>query len=195
MNEWYFTQPAIDYRLLADAVDFYTQRGYRYLETPWIVDFPFTAVTKPTDSRDFYCLDGYLVASGEQSLLSAMRSGALEPGRKYQTVTPCFRDDAIDALHQTWFVKLELMWYSPIRRGDSPVDKVASVAQDAAMFMSRHQSVKLVPGDAISEHQIDLESVQGIELGSYGFREWHIDSWIYGTGLALPRFTRALQST
>lgn len=191
MNEWYFSQPVIDYRLLADAIDFYTERDYQYLETPWIVDFPCTAATKPPGSRDFYCLDGNLVASGEQSLLSAIRSGELEIGHKYQTLTPCFRDDPIDELHQTWFMKLELMWYSPTLHGDSAADKVDRVVCDAEDFMSRHQAVRRVAGEAVSEHQIDLESAQGIELGSYGFRQWHLDCWVYGTGLALPRFTIA----
>lgn len=195
MNEWYFAQPSIDYRLLADAISFYAERDYQYLETPWIVDFPYTAATKPVGSRDFYCLDGYLVASGEQSFLSAINSGELQPGGKYQTVTPCFRDDVIDELHQTWFIKLELIWYSPVHPGGSAADRVARVVSDAEAFMNQHLGVHRVAGEITGEHQIDLESEQGIELGSYGHRSWRGDHWIYGTGLALPRFTIAQRST
>lgn len=197
MNEWYFAQPAIDYRLLAEAIDFYSQQGYRYLETPWIVGHRFTEATKPAGRRDFYCLDGYLVASGEQSFMSAMHSGAIEPGGKYQTVTPCFRDEAVDELHQTWFLKLELIWYRP----NLPVKygSVYCVMNDANSFMSRHiKTQRTSPGmcseDPTSEHgafTYDIESLEGIELGSYGYRRLLSEYWIYGTGLALPRFTVA----
>lgn len=197
MNEWYFAQPAIDYRLLAEAIEFYSQRGYHYLETPWIVDHRYTEVTKPAGRRDFYCLDGYLVASGEQSFMSAMHFGELEPGGKYQTVTPCFRDEAVDELHQTWFLKLELIWYRP----NLPVKygAVYSVMNDANSLMSRHiKTQRTSPGmcseDPTAKHgafTYDIESVEGIELGSYGYRRLLSEHWIYGTGLALPRFTVA----
>lgn len=197
MNEWYFAQPAIDYRLLAEAIDFYSQQGYRYIETPWVVDHRFTEATKPAGRKDFYCLNGYLVASGEQSFMSAMHSGELEPGGKYQTVTPCFRDETVDELHQTWFLKLELIWYRP----NLPVkySAVYSVMNDANSFMSRYiKTQRTSPGmcseDPTSEHgafTYDIESAEGIELGSYGYRHLLSEHWIYGTGLALPRFTVA----
>jgi seryl-tRNA synthetase len=150
MNEWYFTQPVIDYHLLAEAIDHYSLRGYRYIETPWAVDHRYTDATKPAGRRDFYCLDGYLVASGEQSFMSAMHSGELQPGNKYQTITPCFRDEAVDELHQTWFLKLELIWYSP----SLPVrySHVHEVMNDANQFMSRHiKTQRTSPGDQFED--------------------------------------------
>ena len=42
---------------------------------------------------------------------------------------------------------------------------------------------------------IDIE-VDGVEVGSYGIREYKcgdkIYTWVYGTGVALPRFSKVL---
>jgi hypothetical protein len=38
---------------------------------------------------------------------------------------------------------------------------------------------------------IDLY-LNGIEVGSYGIRKHNSYQWVYGTGLALPRFDKAL---
>lgn len=35
--------------------------------------------------------------------------------------------------------------------------------------------------------------LSGIEVGSYGFREYKNNKWIYGTGLAEPRFSQAFE--
>ncbi len=191
--------PLIDYALLGKALPLYTQRGYVYKEVPWIVpEFPIRAtLPDPLPAYvagprfDHYGHDGewtgatdafeeahYLVGSAEQSFL-AMN---LPPGA-YCAITPCFRHEpAIDLLHQTTFMKLELF----VTVEDATVDRVLYDAEEVmSIFAGRRlDTVQTKIG-------YDLE-LAGIEVGSYGERI-HDDygRWVYGTGLALPRFSIA----
>lgn len=43
----------------------------------------------------------------------------------------------------------------------------------------------------IDEFSYDLE-INNIEVGSYGIRQYKNLFWVYGTGLAEPRFSQAI---
>lgn len=119
-----------------------------------------------------------LVGSAEQSFIQMIFDGTLPPGR-YQTVTPCFRSDAQDELHESHFIKLELIDTA----NSSSWPDIASIAQD---FFSIPTSIV-----GISDKQCDIVSAD-IELGSYGCRRMFKDVFFaYGTGVAEPRYSLA----
>ena len=98
----------ISYELISKAINYYNSIGYQYVETPWRATEEIINITKPIDSKSFKIDEKCLVASGEQSFLYQFSKGFLPPGT-YQTVTPCFRSDVHDTLHQKQFMKLQLI--------------------------------------------------------------------------------------
>ncbi len=174
----------IDYGRLANAKEFYSTVGYEFIHLPWVVDVDIANITKPSELRNFYVKEDVLVASGEQSFLQLSLKENLEPGI-YQGVTPCFRDEGtIDRLHQPYFIKLELF-----QSIDVNMENLGRMINDAQSFFSIYaiDTVKTITDDGF-----DINTKNGIELGSYGIREVNGFKWIYGTGLAEPRLTNAL---
>lgn len=178
--------PEINYKHIADAVKFYSKIGYKYIEVPWIVGDAAIDATKPPLARYFKTYVGNLVASGEQSLLQVKHT--LRPVA-YQCVTPCFRDEPFnDSLHQTYFLKNELMWVLGER--ERPEWFINAALKDATRFFSEYVPVKLME----TSIGIDIVSQKAeIELGSYGYREWEGFRWVYGTGCAEPRLSQVIQ--
>ena len=74
----------IDYSLLAEALQFYCNKGYKYIEVPWFVDSNISHVTKPTECHDIVISDNKeehcLVASAEQSLLQLAKENKIYYG-------------------------------------------------------------------------------------------------------------------
>lgn len=192
--------PKIDYNLLGKALCAYEQRGYRYVEVPWIVPKSLIRTTLPAPtpfieavlhqdddddmSHTSYSSLGGLVGSAEQALVGM----ELDPGL-YCAITPCFRhEQATGFFYQTGFMKLELF-------ANGPSDDYDMLMKDARDIMGRHTDhfVEVVETD--DGHDLHLG---GIEIGSYGNRYYEgLGPWAYGTGLALPRFSvaRALAAT
>lgn len=185
--------PKIDYVLLGRAVEEYKRRGYVYKEVPWMVPEEAIRATLPAPAPSYVACprhkypDGgfdafveacYLVGSAEQSFLQ-MRP---KPGA-YVGVTPCFRHEpTLDLLHQTTFMKVEL--FATLE--DASLDRVI---YDASEVMSLYTDQPILP--VATADGFDL-TISGIEVGSYGVREHSVfGKWIYGTGLALPRFSVA----
>jgi hypothetical protein len=113
-----------------------------------------------------------------------MLDGKLQGGF-YVTAGPCFRDEPIiDEQHQYAFFKVELIKIYNVNEVPSELQHIQKLVHDAGqvvyeLYGSRANVVKTPEG-------YDLE-VNGIEIGSYGFREYKEHRWVYGTGLALPR--------
>jgi hypothetical protein len=178
----------IDYMKIATAVEHYKTLGYEYIEAPWLVGRETIDVTKPPDSQYFDTLFGHLVGSGEQSFIH-IRSH-LEPGHKYQCVTPCFRDDVTDEFHRMYFMKLELIEVMGGKEEDDEEEALEDMIDDAWEFFSlyaREESMETVD----NEDGTDIE-INGIEVGSYGVRTYGGFTWAYGTGVAEPRLSAAL---
>lgn len=187
---------AVNWSRLGRAVDFYTQRGYTYVEAAWAVSPEATAITCPRPEFTGEVAQwGSLVGSAEQSFIQMMMDETL-PSGKFVACTPCVRlGDAVDDLHQIGFMKVEL--FRTDRVDDSAVE---SVIEDARLFMNLElgQNFLFDPTAAprverVQTHEgFDLE-LYGIEVGSYGRRShpsmWK--DWICGTGLAEPRFSTA----
>ena len=188
--------PKINYQLLGEAVYAYQDLGYTYVETPWVVPEKIIRATLPGEfgyleqvmedrvaaERDCHCAPrrsytsrGGLVGSAEQGFLALNL-----PAGKYVGCGPCFRDeDAHNLLCRPYFMKVELF----VTTDSGTVDMVHG---DALRVMSSFTSYPL---DTVKTPEgFDIE-LSGIEVGSYGERTVHPHGrWVYGTGLALPRF-------
>lgn len=173
--------PTINYRAIADALDHYKNKGYQYIEVPWLVSPESIQPTRPPEARLYKTFAGCLVASGEQSFIEVRKE--LCPGRKYMCATPCFRDERYDDLHLPQFFKVELIL--PLWKDDDPDKGVQEVLSDAWSFFSRYGQVVSVKTDI----GFDI-NFYGFEVGSYGWREHDGFRWVYGTGLAEPRLTQ-----
>lgn len=178
------TRQPISYEFLADAVDFYTNaREYKYLEVPWIVEKEHINITLPEGSH-YRTIDGGecgLVGSGEQGFLSMINQ--LEKDQLYCCVSPCFRvEPSLSDITYLDFIKVELGALVKIEKAPKICTRLLEDAHD---FMDRYL---LVFSKETGEYSYDLFHKE-TELGSYGFRELGEYSWVYGTGLAEPRFS------
>lgn len=184
--------PEINYALLGEAIAFYKARGYTYVEAPWAVSDKSVAITCP---HPIYTADvnhlGALVGSAEQSFLHLDLGGRLGTGR-FVACTPCFRlGDMEDDLHFPTFMKVELYQNGPA----GMFDLIKMMDDAGALFRELGAS----PDDLSAPTNGDGWDIalNGIEIGSYGARVHELEDgsnhlWLYGTGLALPRFEQAL---
>lgn len=174
------------YRRLYLASEHYKLKGFKYIDVPWIIPPHITNITRPEGATPFTLANQTdLVGSSEQSFIYLVSLGQLTHGM-YQTITPCFRDDAVDHWHQKYFTKLELFKNDIVNEYE--LDRMILNAQE---FFNRYTTVKSIK----TEEGYDLISEAGIELGSYGIRE-HVlvGKWIYGTGLAEPRLSKVIDA-
>lgn len=175
----------IQYNILSAAARHYEQCEYELIEVPWAVGDEAYAVTSPVNTRAMRTFMGCLVASAEQSFVDLMLSGTLTRGR-YQAITPCFRDEPIvDENHRLWFMKLELIDINP---KDADAALHDTIAHAKAFFDLRTATSLEKTNDGY-----DLMA-NGIELGSYGIRMYKSHIWVYGTGVAEPRFSNAIEN-
>jgi hypothetical protein len=183
--------------MLHKAIEAWRAQGFRYVDLPWMVPKEFSDATRPPECRDLRTLYGSFVASGEQSFLQLWDAGQLSGARGYVGWTPCLRDEKLDALHQHGFMKAE--WFVPLV-GEHPHDWAAVLPQ---LVTTQVEIFKLVAHEcgevsqgalevvALGPEQVDIE-LNGVEIGSYGRREFRGRYYLYGTALALPRFTSAM---
>lgn len=182
----------INWSLFPAAINEYTKLGYSLIDVPWLVDKKSIEVTIPP-GRKAYSLnlrkekDKYLVGSAEQSFVYLALRNKLPLG-KYMAMTPCFRDDEVDDLHQKYFMKLELIQFISSKINYHPNFHKGQMMRHARDVMSNFtkKSIVVQPTD----DGTDL-TINNIEIGSYGVRIYKNIQWIYGTGLAEPRFSIA----
>ena len=179
----------INWGLLASAQAFYASKGFQYRETPWSVPTEINALTRPADTPSWYEHEFQgktheLVASAEQGFLYRLKQNNL-PAGMHQSISPCFRVEPLyDEYHQPWFMKLELC---VVAEKDNANESLRMVLQAAYEFFQSHCGTRSIIQTQVSNTQFDLE-LNGIEIGSYGIRQFDSCAFIYGTGLALPRF-------
>jgi hypothetical protein len=202
----------LQYARLLDAREYFEKYGYQFVDAPWTVSREAVLLTRPpwVQGEPFsYAAGGvfqFPVASAEQSFIQ-MQMDARAAGEpitgSYCALTPCFRNEAIlNDLHQPYFMKLELITWDGTEADMSRMIQLARI-----WFESEHPGDR--PGDdlmlsIVPNNDEDLLGVTqaydintaltGIELGSYGIREHaKVGRWVYGTGLAEPRYTVALE--
>lgn len=182
----------INYLLIGKSLEYYEKKGYKRIEAPWWVPTEIMKITFPKDKDPNEM--GYflpknqkeLVASGEQSLLYLANQSILPEG-KYQTVTPCFRDEVQGPIRRKFFMKNELMIAGSNKKSD-----LDQIIQEALTFFKANVTDKKLLKVVKTNQGFDIE-YDGIELGSYGIRKCSFLKWVYGTGLAEPRFSRAVK--
>lgn len=184
----------IDYSILSLAQGFYSARNYKYIEVPWLVSSEIDDITKPRDIVPYNVVKGEkekrFIGSGEQGFLYLVSKGHLPFGNFYQTITPCIRNDSFDETHAKYFMKNELIY----------VDKcytkmevqLKKIMDDALAFFSLHVSKDLLTIVKTNEGQ-DIY-YNSVEIGSYGIRSCLMCDWVYGTGVAEPRFSRMISA-
>lgn len=180
--------------LIRKALDHYDNRNYYTIDVPYYVDQDVTACTKPDWVEDtMHSETKAYVGSGEQSFIQMMKDRMLRNG-KSMCITPCFRDEPVlDDLHLKMFLKLELIefqrrWEDRNNFMQEHLLQLQLMMKDAFDFFKAwapDQSTVIIEKSDVNQYDI---LVNGIEVGSYGWRETEFGRYIYGTGLALPRF-------
>jgi seryl-tRNA synthetase len=184
------SKTAQDNRLFYQAVKHYDrEHEIEYLHyVPTAVDVECIKATASIDRATYAGNDKWLVGSAEQSFLQLIKDEQIQPGR-YQAITECFRphDKGVSPLHHGIFRKLELISI------DCDGDELSSLCQAAkACFKELAPYSKTVL--VVTNEGFDLR-INGIEVGSYGRRQFRGVPYVYATGLALPRFTDATNYT
>lgn len=176
----------IDYSIINDSIAYYETKGFQRIESPWTITSAISDITRPKDAGEFTIKEKnkVLVASGEQSFLYLYNKGFLPKG-KFQTVTPCFRDELFDTYHTKYFIKNELIITDKVDESE-----LAVIIHRARKFFEKY----ITPIDLkfTGKNSADL-FYKDVELGSYGIRKCEFLEWIYGTGVAEPRLSRVLQ--
>lgn len=178
----------INYQNLADSIRFYENEGYTRIEAPWLVPPCIDDITKPKEKQHYMLKhnDKCLVASGEQSFLYLYLKENLPLG-KFQTITPCFRDERYDLYHEKYFIKNELI--NTIDVSDKSLeDMIESAMNFYRTIVPDRDKLNVV----LTDIGCDIE-YNGIELGSYGIRECNFIKWVYGTGCAEPRLSKIIE--
>ena len=197
----------IRYDFLYKAGALYEDAGYTNLEVPWWVGREIAGVTKPSelvhDNEYMVSLNNKcLIASGEQGFIYRASKGQLPKG-KFHTITPCFRNEPHRLLNQKQFMKLELIEFFPQKVHEDHLNQQLSKMIETVerIWMQLHpglcirKTTTYTTDVAAMGPSFDLEILvkdQWIELGSYGLRQHFMGTWVYGTGLAEPRFSKIL---
>lgn len=209
----------INYGIINDSIDFYSEYDFARVESPWTISSAISDITKPKGCGEFTIQEKnkVLVASGEQSFLALYNKGFLPKGQ-FQTVTPCFRDEAFTPLSTKYFIKNEL-----IVTDDISLKRLAFVVNCARDFFRKYclrprlrdgylcnpdEPNDVLIMDTVNGRNkivthVDTDDsymypnydlvYRGIELGSYGIRQCGFLTWIYGTGVAEPRLSRTME--
>jgi hypothetical protein len=167
--------------LLYSAMTFFKNSGYHFITVPMLVDEDVIRLTLPHDRQPKFHNNKCYVGSAEQSIYQLIKEGKDLPP-KALAITPCQRDEMVlDELHQEIFLKIELACT------DNTIT-YRDIANDVMNFYSQFtDKAKIVDFD----NSCDIE-IGGIEVGSYGQREYKGRIIHFGTCLALPRFAQAL---
>lgn len=179
----------IDYKLIGKAVEYYEGRGFENIEVPWMVTEYVDSITRPSNVKGLKVplKEKNLIASGEQGFLYLMLKDFLPKGR-YQTTTPCFRQDVYDFTHSKVFMKTELIDTKNVNE-----NSLEEIITSCLEFFETLFGKGKVFREQQEDGTIDL-TFEGIELGSYGIRKHNHMRWVFGTGLAEPRTGRLLKS-
>lgn len=177
----------IDYKLLSEALTYYQERAYSYVEVPWLVSREANLATLPEGKDLGQLSDGRcLIGSAEQGFIQNLDQ--LQEGVRYISVSPCFRiGDNRDGFHHETFIKAELAAVTSDK--DAAQSIMRRFIEDAKELFT-NLTGRSVREFNVGPDQIDLEN--GVELGSYGIREIAGKYLVYGTGLALPRLTQSI---
>ncbi len=174
----------INATLIYSAMKFFKDKGYRFITVPMLVDEDIVRLTLPKGRNPKFHNDKCYVGSAEQSIYQMIKDGKDLPP-KILAITPCQREEEVlDELHQEIFLKIELACT------DNTMT-YRGIANDVIDFYDTLTEHAVMVNFEDFDDTCDIE-VNGIEVGSYGRREYKGRTINFGTGLALPRFTDAI---
>ena len=175
----------IDLNLLNESILFYELYGFKRIETPWLVTEAVDTITRPNGVIPYTVenKNKNLIASGEQGFLYLYMKEYLPKG-KFQTTTPCFRNDIFDFTHTKYFLKNELIQTDIVTT--SSLDKIVEISYK---FFSKYFKENLHIEKTSDGYDIMIDKY---ELGSYGIRECEFLKWVYATGCAEPRTSKLI---
>ncbi len=173
----------IDYKKIFEAIEYYKKKGFTYIELPWDVPDEYRRITFSGEDFNQIADDRYLLGSAEQAFVMMANLKKIKFG-SYVACTPCFRNDEIDNYHQKYFLKVELF-----DTNDTSEKRLIHIVKTAKEFLNNYIPVDIIQTDIYS---YDIITIFGLELGSYGIREYNNIKWIYGTGLAEPRLSKSM---
>lgn len=195
-------QETIDYNLLNKALKYFSKKRFKQIEVPWRVSRE--AVEATFNSTESFKSDNkFLIGSAEQGFLELYLRNK-STSNQLMSVSPCFRNEPEDYLHQQEFMKLELIYFI-----NSKIDDIDIMFNSFIVFnlvknfvlsfiikklkikTSDIKTVKTQDSNSIYSEDI---IINGIEYGSYGIRHFQDKYYIYGTGIALPRASKILKS-
>jgi seryl-tRNA synthetase len=172
-----------EYQNLLQTIKHFEKLGYQYIDVPWVVSDEAICATHPSGTGSIF-QGKHVVGSAEQSFVQLMLDGKLPRGL-YCALTPCFRDEAeLSEFTSLHFMKVELIDTA----GDpAAVESMLHYCQEWFETLQPHKCEVVPTGNA---RDITLH---GIELGSYGHRNYEHYDWVYGTALAEPRFSTVIK--
>lgn len=189
---------SIRWDLLHETTDYYQSSQasfahgrFRFIDVPWLVSEK--AIRSTFQGKIHEAFPGqFAVGSAEQSFAQLLLDGVLDPTEQYVALSPCFRDEPVlDALHKPHFMKVELIqpWHGKL-------DQPYFLARDAAYWFNKlaeRFSYRRKPTiDVVQTAEGYDVTADGIEVGSYGIRDFEGHVWVYGTALAEPRFSTVM---
>ena len=186
----------IDYELLNKALKYYAKVGFKQIEVPWRVSAEAINSTF-NNNLSFKSDNKFLIGSAEQGFLELYLRNKLT-SNQLMSVSPCFRNEQEDDLHQQEFMKLELIFFSNYKIGE--MDATYNIFKQFILnFIIKRIKIKI--SDILVLRTNDYNSIYSediiindIEYGSYGIRQFQDMYYIYGTGIALPRASKILKS-
>lgn len=192
------SQETIDYNLLNKALKYFSKKGFKQVEVPWRVSK--RAIEGTFDSiESFKSDDKFLIGSAEQGFLELCLQDKLT-SNQLMSVSPCFRNELEDELHQQEFIKLELIYLCFYENKTANILPHYEFLRNSVIgFIIKKLKIKIPnitvtkTNDGISIYSEDI-LINGIEYGSYGIRRFQDKYYIYGTGIALPRTSKILKS-
>lgn len=179
---------------LAHIIHLWQSTDAQYVQLPWMASQEALGATRPPErvpNTDIQTSFGYLVASGEQSFMDMVPQ--LKANQLYVGWTPCFRHEpSFDATHHYYFMKAEAFVRCSASQVSSEVDRVRNIAMlgfETLLRLSNTTAQLEFRQTAI--HAYDIEC-NGVEVGSYGCRNYKGQTYVFGTALAEPRWSEAL---
>lgn len=186
----------IDYNLLTKAINYFNKKNFKQIEVPWAVSSEAINATFNTDDS-FKSNDKYLIGSAEQGVLELIIQNKIN-SNQIMSVSPCFRNEIEDYLHQKQFIKLELIFlYNGVLNKDNAV--YYFFKRTVIDFLTEELKIpkKFIKMQTINESNSLFSEdilINDIEYGSYGIRKFREYYYIYGTGIALPRASKILKN-
>lgn len=170
----------IDFSLLEYFKNLYSNI-FTPINLPYIIEEKYVNITLPKENNHLRHQGNLVyVGSAEQSFIKYLSENKL-PKDNYQAITLCSRDEKILNNHSLLnFVKLELF-----SKTIPPIEMANIVLNTYQNFDNRNYKI------ITTGHNCFDINCEDIEVCSFGqrYNPYIENSFTFGTGLALPRFT------